>query len=76
MAINWGYDGSGQRVMKYQVIDGQPKWTFWFYDLSGRRTAQLGCANQSNVWINNVFYTTATVCGSEGATFYFGGRPI
>ena len=28
--------------MEYQVVNGQPQWTFWLYDIHGKRMAQIG----------------------------------
>jgi len=61
-AVTWGYDPSGKRVMKYQVVNGQPNWTFWMYDIGGREILQVACTNGS--------------CTTAGAKIYFGGRMI
>jgi YD repeat-containing protein len=73
-AIAWGYDGSGQRVMKYQIVNGQPKWTFYLYDLQGRKIAQVGCSTTIvYTWQGYVYSTT---CASEGANAYYGNRLV
>ena len=61
-AVTWGYDAAGKRVMKYQVVNGQPNWTYWIYDIGGREVLQIACTNQS--------------CTTAGAKIYFGGRMI
>ena len=61
-AVTYGYDASGKRVMKYQVVNGQPNWTYWIYDIVGREILQVACTNQS--------------CTTAGAKIYFGGRMI
>ena len=61
-AVTYGYDASGKRVMKYQVVNGQPNWTYWIYDIGGREILQVACTNQS--------------CATAGAKVYFGGRMI
>ena len=61
-AVTYGYDPSGKRVLKYQVVNGQPNWTYWIYDIGGREILQVACTNQS--------------CTTAGAKIYFGGRMI
>ncbi|MGD0500558.1 MAG: hypothetical protein ABSC23_19225 [Bryobacteraceae bacterium] len=68
-AITWGYDGSGQRIMRYETVNGQPKWTFYLYDIQGRRMAQFGCTRDVN-------YPYNTVCAVEGTHVYFAGKLI
>ncbi len=69
-AVTWGYDSSGQRVMEYQVVNGQPQWTFWLYDIQGKRMAGVpsgpGCVPQSG----------NSVCTNQGVEVYFGSRLI
>jgi RHS repeat-associated protein len=69
VAITWGYDGSGRRMMKYQVVNGQGKWTFYLYDIAGRRMAQFVCAPSGT-------YPYNTVCTAAGTHVYFAGKPI
>ena len=52
--------------MEYQVVNGQPQWTFWLYDLQGKRMAQIGCVLQSG----------NSVCTNQGVEVYFGSRLI
>ena len=65
-AVTWGYDGSGQRVMQFETVNGQPQWTFWLYDIQGKRMAQIGCVLQSG----------NSVCTNQGVEVYFGSRLI
>jgi RHS repeat-associated protein len=69
VALTWGYDGSGQRIMRYQIVNEQPKWTFYLHDIAGRRVAQFGCTRDVN-------YPYNTVCAVEGTHVYFAGKPI
>ncbi|MGD0497692.1 MAG: RHS repeat-associated core domain-containing protein [Bryobacteraceae bacterium] len=69
VALTWGYDGSGQRIMQYQTVNGQPQWTFYLYDLQGRRMAQFVCAPSGT-------YPYNTVCTAAGAHVYFAGKLI
>ncbi len=61
-AVTWGYDGSGQRIMEYQVVNGQGQWTLFLYDIQGRRIGRLICGN------------SAASCVSGGTEVSFGSR--
>jgi RHS repeat-associated protein len=69
VALTWGYDGSGQRIMQYQTVNGQPQWTFYLYGIQGRRMAQFVCAPSGT-------YPYNTVCTAAGAHVYFAGKLI
>ena len=62
-AISWAYDPSGKRVMKYQVVSGAPVWTFYVYNASGQRLAEVTCTN-------------ANGCAATTMNTYFGGKLI
>jgi RHS repeat-associated protein len=66
-AIQWGYDHNGKRVMRYETVNGQPKYTFYIYGLSGEKLAQISCTYDA--------WRCSTGIASD-INEYFGGRLI
>jgi RHS repeat-associated protein len=54
--------------MRYELVNGQPKWTFQFYGLGGQRMAQITCMTWP--WPTNF------ACLPDAASVYFGGKLI
>ena len=63
-AITWGYDPSNKRFLKYAVVNGQPTWTFYVYNLAGQQVAELTCL------------FGGSSCGFTRVNTYFGDKLI
>jgi RHS repeat-associated protein len=64
-AITWAYDPGGKRVMKYQVVSGQPQWIFYAYNYAGQRLGEVTCMTTS-------FFS----CSATTTNTHFGGKLI
>ena len=78
--VNWSYDASGQRVVRFTssgtwmtmvppFLDYH--WDFYLYSPTGQRMAQIGCDT-----VSGEGYGEGSSCANEGTDVYFGGKLI